>query len=37
VGFDGRSDHGQPLASGVYFVRVSAAGQQSTRKIVIQR
>jgi hypothetical protein len=34
---DGRSDRGQLLPSGVYFVRLNAAGQVSTRKVVIQR
>jgi len=37
VAFDGRDDHGRPLASGVYFYRMRAAGQLQTRKIVVAR
>jgi hypothetical protein len=37
LGFDGRDDAGRLLPSGVYFLRVSAAGQVLTRKIVIAR
>lgn len=37
LGFDGRSDAGRMLPSGVYFCRVSAAGMVVTRKVVIQR
>ncbi len=35
--FDGRGDSGQPLASGVYFYSVHAAGETHTRKMVISR
>jgi len=35
--FDGRDDTGRALPSGVYFYRVSAAGETQTRKMVIQR
>jgi flagellar hook assembly protein FlgD len=37
VTLDARDDAGQPLASGVYFYRVHAAGQTLTRKMVIAR
>jgi hypothetical protein len=37
VRLDGRDDTGHVLASGVYFYRVSAAGQTITRKMVIAR
>jgi hypothetical protein len=37
VAFDGRDDAGRQLASGVYFSRVTAAGETRTQKIVIQR
>lgn len=37
VSFDGRTDGGQPLASGVYFYRVYAGGEMHTRKMVISR
>src|SRR5262249_32312456 len=37
VRFDGRNDAGQPLPSGVYFFRVTAAGETMTRKLVIAR
>lgn len=37
VAFDGRDDRGNPLASGVYFYRITAAGQTVTRKMVITR
>ncbi|MCI0451967.1 MAG: T9SS type A sorting domain-containing protein, partial [Candidatus Latescibacteria bacterium] len=35
--WDGRGGDGKPLASGVYFYRVGAAGQTVTRKMVIAR
>ncbi|HKW13250.1 MAG TPA: T9SS type A sorting domain-containing protein, partial [Candidatus Krumholzibacteria bacterium] len=35
VPFDARNDAGEPLASGVYFCRVSAAGKTVTHKMVI--
>ena len=35
--FDGLGNDGRPLASGIYFYRVNAAGQAATRKIVITR
>jgi predicted lipoprotein with Yx(FWY)xxD motif len=35
--FDGRNDAGQPLPSGVYFYRITAAGETVTRKLVIAR
>ena len=34
---DGRDDFGQPLPSGAYFVRLDAAGQHATTRIVLQR
>jgi hypothetical protein len=37
VFFDSRSDTGAQLPSGVYFLRVDAAGQYVTRKLVIIR
>jgi hypothetical protein len=37
VAFDGRDDAGRLLASGVYFSRVTAAGQARTQKLVIHR
>jgi hypothetical protein len=37
VPFDGRDDTGRPLASGVYFSRVTAAGQSQAQKLVIHR
>ena len=37
VAVGAHDDRGRPLASGVYFVRVRAAGQTQTKKIVIQR
>jgi hypothetical protein len=37
VAFDGRNDAGQPLPSGVYFCRVTAAGASVTHKMVIAR
>jgi hypothetical protein len=37
VRFEGRDDKGRPLSSGVYFYRVSAAGETLTRKMVIRR
>lgn len=35
VTFDGRNDQGMGLASGVYFVRLSAHGQQQHQKLVL--
>jgi hypothetical protein len=35
--FDGRDDHGQPVASGLYFCRIQAGDKTATRTIVIQR
>ncbi len=37
IHFDGRGDDGRPLASGVYFYRVTANGTATTRKLVITR
>ncbi len=37
IGFSGVDDAGRPLASGVYFYRVRAAGETATRKMVIAR
>lgn len=37
IAYDGRVATGAPLASGVYFYRVSAAGRTITRKMVIAR
>jgi hypothetical protein len=37
VTFDGRSDDGRILPSGIYFVRASAGGESVTRKILIAR
>lgn len=35
VGFDGRNEQGLGLASGVYFVRLAAHGQEQQQKIVL--
>jgi hypothetical protein len=35
--WDGRDDAGQPAASGVYYYRVSANGEQMTRKMLVVR
>jgi len=35
--FDGRDDHNQPLATGVYFYRLRAAGETRTQKFVVMR
>jgi hypothetical protein len=35
--WDGRDDYGQPLASGTYFMRLVAAGQHATTRLVLQR
>jgi hypothetical protein len=37
IPFDGRSDTGKPLASGVYFYKVTANGTTVTNKMVIAR
>jgi hypothetical protein len=37
VSMDARDDAGRPLASGVYFYRIHAAGETLTRKMVIAR
>jgi hypothetical protein len=37
VPFAGRDDRDRPLASGVYFYRVKAAGATITKKMVIAR
>ncbi len=37
VTFDGRDARGHALASGVYFGRITAAGETQTMKMVIQR
>ena len=37
IPFAGRDERGRPLASGVYFYRVNAAGATITRKMVITR
>ncbi|HXV13836.1 MAG TPA: T9SS type A sorting domain-containing protein, partial [Candidatus Krumholzibacteria bacterium] len=37
IALDGRGRDGKPLASGVYFYRVTAAGQTVTKKMVIAR
>jgi hypothetical protein len=37
VSIDARDDSGSPLTSGVYFYRVGAAGETTTRKMVIAR
>ena len=37
VPWDGRDDKGNPVASGVYFYRLRAAGQQFTKKMVLIR
>lgn len=37
VTFDGRNERGQKLPSGVYFYRVTANGETTTRKMVIGR
>lgn len=37
VVWDGADDHGRPVASGTYFVRMQAAGFTSTRSLVVTR
>jgi len=37
IAFDGRDGRGRTLASGVYFGRITAAGETKTMKLVIQR
>jgi serine protease AprX len=37
ISFDARGASGKPLASGVYFYRVTAAGATVTKKMVIAR
>jgi hypothetical protein len=37
VGWNGRDDHNNPVASGIYFYRLRAAGQVLTRKLVFIR
>jgi flagellar hook assembly protein FlgD len=37
IPFDGRDDAGRPLASGVYFYRVTANGTTVTHKMVITK
>jgi hypothetical protein len=37
VNLDALDDAGKPLASGVYFYRIKAAGETVTRKMVIAR
>ncbi len=37
IPFAGRDDRGRPLASGVYFYRIRAAGATTTKKMVIAR
>lgn len=37
VVLDGRDDVGRLLASGVYFCRITAAGETQTKKVVVQR
>ncbi|HPT72791.1 MAG TPA: T9SS type A sorting domain-containing protein, partial [Candidatus Cloacimonadota bacterium] len=35
VTWNGKDDHGKTLASGIYFCRISSAGRQATRKMVL--
>lgn len=37
VAWDGCDDRGEPLGSGIYFLRVEAAGERATRKAVLVR
>jgi flagellar hook assembly protein FlgD len=37
VSWDGRNAHGEAVASGVYFVRISAGSSWSSRKMVLVR
>ncbi len=37
VGWDGRSDRGEPVGSGVYFVRLETADATATRKLMLVR
>ena len=37
IDFDGRDDRGRVLSAGVYFYRVTVAGETLTRKMVIAR
>ena len=33
--WDGRDERGRPVAAGVYFAKVEAAGQQATQKLLL--
>ena len=35
--WDGKSDSGEPVASGVYFIGLSASGVRRTAKVVLER
>ena len=38
LGWDGRNDRGNPVASGIYLVRVTAGtGEHITKRLVVQR
>jgi hypothetical protein len=37
VSWDGRNDHGRPVASGVYLVRVETQGQSRTGRVTVLR
>jgi hypothetical protein len=37
IALDASDDAGRPLASGVYFYRIHAAGMTETRKMVIEK
>jgi flagellar hook assembly protein FlgD len=37
IGWDGRDDHGNPVAAGVYFSHLAAGDVQDSRKLVVMR
>jgi hypothetical protein len=37
LSWDGRTESGEPAASGVYFLEVSARGERAVRKLLLLR
>jgi len=37
VPWDGRDDHGEPAASGMYFYRITTKGFEDTKKMVLMK
>jgi flagellar hook assembly protein FlgD len=37
IGWDGRGSNGRPVGSGVYFVRMTAAGKVFTSRLAVVR